>query len=532
MRIILTTSDASVPGKPSISGLAAQGYAIQRVVDGAATNWWVIGQDAPGAMYGGLELAEAVKLADGLAGVTNRQTNPYLANRGIKFNIPLDARTPTYTERTSPARMTSYHSNVAEMWSLDFWSRYLDQMARHRYNTLSLWSESPFPSLVRVPEYPNTALADVQGRVFNPTNSTWSTVTHITMTMDEKIAFWRQVMQYARDRGIDVYVFTWNIFVKGTENSGYGLTTDPANATTRDWVRRATRTLFDTYPLLAGIGVTAGENMGSLDDAGKEQWCWDTFGLGVQDAVANAQNPASPYYSPNRVIRLIHRAHQTDLSQIISYFNPLPGYTNADSTLTFSYKYSQAHMYSSTKPLFITGWFNTIPAGKKTWLTVRNDDYYYMRWGDPDFARSYLTNLPDVSKIAGFYMGPDGNCWGRDFVSTEPESPPQQVIDKMWYSFLLWGRLSYDPTLPNNQFQGILGEEFPQMAGGNLTNLFTGWASVSKVFPLLTRFYWGSLDFQWYPEACWNSQDSKRCRTSLTRTGIPCSRARMATARC
>ena len=55
---------------------------------------------------------------------------------------------------------------------------------------------------------------------------------------------------------------------------------------------------------------------------------------------------------------------------------------------------------------------------------------------------SYLTNLPDVSKIAGFYMGPDGNCWGRDFVSTEPESPPQQVIDKMWYSFLLWGRLS------------------------------------------------------------------------------------------
>ena len=214
-------------GKAAISGLANQGYAIQRVVDGAATNWWVIGHDAPGAMYGGLELAEAVKLADGLAGVTNRQTNPYLANRGIKFNIPLDVRTPTYLEKTSPARMTSHHSNVTNMWSMDFWSQYLDQMARHRYNTLSLWSMSPFPSLVRVPEYPNTALADVQGRVFNPTNSTWSTVTHLTMTMDEKIAFWRQVMQYARDRGIDVYVFTWNIFVKGTENSGYGLTTSP-----------------------------------------------------------------------------------------------------------------------------------------------------------------------------------------------------------------------------------------------------------------------------------------------------------------
>ena len=39
---------------------------------------------------------------------------------------------------------------------------------------------------------------------------------------------------------------------------------------------------------------------------------------------------------------------------------------------------------------------------------------YYLRWGDPDFARAYLTNLPDLSKIAGFYMGPDGYCWGRE----------------------------------------------------------------------------------------------------------------------
>ena len=139
--------------------------------------------------------------------------------------------------------------------------------------------------------------------------------------------------------------------------------------------------------------------------------------VGRKDAVANAQNPASPFYSPNRVIRLIHRAHQTDLGQIITYFNALPGYTHADSTLTFSFKYSQAHMYSSTKPLFINqgGWFSTIPTGKKTWLTVRNDDLYYMRWGDPDFARAYLTNLPDVTKIAGFLHGAGRKLLGARF---------------------------------------------------------------------------------------------------------------------
>ena len=62
VRVILTTEAAVIPGKPATTGLSSQGYAIQRVADGAATNWWVIGKDAPGAMYGGLELAEAVKL--------------------------------------------------------------------------------------------------------------------------------------------------------------------------------------------------------------------------------------------------------------------------------------------------------------------------------------------------------------------------------------------------------------------------------------------------------------------------------------
>jgi len=46
-RIILTTSDVNVPGKPAISGLTNQGYAIQRVVDGAATNWWSLAMTLP-----------------------------------------------------------------------------------------------------------------------------------------------------------------------------------------------------------------------------------------------------------------------------------------------------------------------------------------------------------------------------------------------------------------------------------------------------------------------------------------------------
>jgi hypothetical protein len=273
---------------------------------------------------------------------------------------------------------------------------------------------------------------------------------------------------------------------------------------TKDYFRKSVRALFNTYPLLASIGITSGEHMGPLDNGGKEDWLWETYGLGVSDAIADARDPRSPFYAPERRVRLIHRAHQADLAAIVSRFRRLPGYDDPDSTLAFSFKYSEAHMHSSTAPRFIyqRGWFDSIPAGKQTWLTVRNDDMYYLRWGNPEFVRAYLGNLPDLQKIAGFYMGPDGYNWGREFISRQPASPRELVIERMWYGFLLWGRLAYDPTIPDSRFKAILASRFPAASSPSASSaLFDAWASVSKILPLFTRFYWGNLDFRWYPEA-------------------------------
>jgi hypothetical protein len=509
VQVVIATVASPLPGQPAVSGLAPQGYAIRKVARGEVTQWWAIGQDAAGTMYGGLELAEAIRL-DTLRGIGDRQVAPHLARRGIKFNIPLDARTPSYSDDS-----TSAQANIAEMWSLAFWTEFLDEMARHRYNVLSLWNLSPFPSLVKVPEYPNVALADIKrkkGPLWDATlqgremyDRAWELETLKVLTIDEKIAFWRRVMEHARDRGIEVSLFTWNTFVYGTEASGYGITPALDNPVTKDYVRKSVRALFNTYPLLGAIGITSGENMGSESSgaAVKERWLWETYGLGASDAMADAADPASPFYRPGRVIRVIHRAHQSDLRAIVSEFGRLPGYEAPDSTLSFSFKYSQAHMHSSTRPLFIhqNGWFDTIPPGKRTWLTVRNDDMYYLRWGDPAFARAYLTSLPDMSRIAGFYMGPDGYTWGREFLSTEPDTPRQLVIAKMWFSFLIWGRLAYEPTLPDAHFERILAARFPEVSSADL---FAAWTAVSRILPLMTRFYWGDLDFRWYPEASWS----------------------------
>jgi hypothetical protein len=318
------------------------------------------------------------------------------------------------------------------MWSMDFWREFLDDMARHRYNVLSLWSLNPFPSIVKAPEFPNVALEDV-----------WRTRAHFDdykfngagngaarpealatreivkrMTMDEKIKFWRDVMQLAQERGVDVYWFTWNIFLEGVAGQD-GDANDKGAPRTIAYFRAAVRETIKTYPLLAGFGITAGESMQDIGTT-KEKWLWQTYGEGIRDALKE---------EPQRKFRLIHRFHQTGLSEI-----------------------------------------------------------------QTEFA------------IAGFYMGPDGYVWGRDFLTKEPNGPRETVMQKQWLSFALWGRLAFEPDLPAETFARLIAARF---SGANVAKLTTAWADASKIFPYITRFFWGDIDVKWFPEACLSNPSHK-----------------------
>ncbi|MEM9261752.1 MAG: hypothetical protein AAGA62_19075, partial [Bacteroidota bacterium] len=66
----------------------------------------VRGGDERGLLYGGLEVAEQIEL---YGKVKNTKGKAFLAKRGIKFNIPLDARTPGYDDTGDAAQ-----KNIAE----------------------------------------------------------------------------------------------------------------------------------------------------------------------------------------------------------------------------------------------------------------------------------------------------------------------------------------------------------------------------------------------------------------------------------
>ncbi len=317
-----------------------QSYRIER--DGTAIQ--VIGGDLTGAMYGGLDVAEAIRLGTLARTVLARTHAVHRVPRDqVQHSRSICARPVT---RTTP---TAAQANIPEMWSIVFWREFFDEMARHRFNVISLWSLHPFPSIVKVPEYPDVALDDVlraqagdfddsyshSGRdMFRPELLADAEVVR-RMTIDEKIAFWREVMQIARDRGVDVYWFTWNTFLFGAEGK-HGLSRETPDDNMIHYFRASVRETVKTYPLLAGMGITAGEHMSpQLAGHTKEQWLWQTYGEGIRDGLRD---------TTDRPFRLIHRFHQTDLQEIRDEWRELP------CTLDFSYKYAVAHMYASTRP--------------------------------------------------------------------------------------------------------------------------------------------------------------------------------------
>ncbi len=480
------------------TSLAPEGFCI-RVSDGGSPVIWVSARDKAGLMYGILEVSELLEQRN-LQDIKNVTQNPYMKMRGVKFNIPLDMRTPSYSDVSDAAQI-----NMTEVWDFEFWKRYIDILTRYRYNFISLWSMHPFPSMVKVPEYPDVALNDVyrstgrfkefyslNGHGFDAPEILSSHEVLKKISIDEKIAFWKKVMDYGKQRNVRFFVVTWNIFTYGIDGK-YGITDKIDNPVTRDYFRKSVKQMFLTYPDLAGIGLTTGENMYGYTAAEKEDWAFETYGQGVLD-VAKEQ--------PGREITFIHRQHQTGSSEIAEKFKPLLQQKNMN--FIFSFKYAQAHVYSSVNQVFHQAFVNDIQKnGLKTLWTLRNDDNFYFRWGAPDYVRDFIKNIPrDVSE--GYYYGSDNYVWGKDFLSRYPLEEMSLDIEKHWYQWMLWGRLGYNPDLDDNRFIAVIKARFPQ---ADAVNLFNAWQKASEIYPLVTGFHWGALDFQWYIESGKSASD-------------------------
>lgn len=491
-----TLSDRKLPAPLSVIEIRVspsqqkQSYSIRRVNSAIV----IEGGDSRGMMYGLLALNEQILFGTNLLTIDLKE-RPYLKKRGLKFNVPLDARNPSYDDTGDAAQ-----KNIATVWDMRFWQAYLDRMAEYRYNQLTLWNPQPFTSMLKLEKYPGLAFDDVyiSNEPLNSKVGVWGEAGGVSkrvlsklkkvksISIDEKIHFWQQVFRYAKDRGIDVHLITWSIYTNGI-NGAYGINDRIDNPKTQAFFREAVKEMVVTYPDLKGMGITAGERMpadGEVPDWTREKWLWQTYGLGLADAKK---------LQPTREIDFMHRFWYSGYQDIQKFWSAYPDH------FSFSFKYLMARLYSSHQPSHIAE--KVLPMLKenpqiKTWWNLRNDDIFVYRWGNPEYASTFYKNLP-MEVTEGTHMGSDGYVWAKSFADKQIDNSNLLEIDKHWYRFMLWGRLAYNPNLDRTFFIQKLAQRFPN-SDPNL--LYDSWKAASEIVPAVNRYQFQPGDRKFSPE--------------------------------
>ena len=455
----------------------------------------IAGGDERGLMYGGLEAAEQIALY-GIEAVTDKCGAPYVKERGMLCPVPMDMRSPSYNTPGDAGQ-----KNIGNVWEMDFWHEYLDNLARNRMNVVQVWTVNSFASMVKVDGYEDIALNDVwrtkvpldnsfKGDLSNAIRpEDWENYEVVkAMTIEEKIEFWQEVMAYAKDRGID-FLFLFRHLYTYAEDGKYGITHDPHNPVLKDYLGKSMKAFVETYPDLMGVGLNPGENMGwdNSEDSMSEvmQWLHDIYVPNINEALAK---------TPGREFQL--------MLQEIPKQSFADMYADLNCKLTFVRGYTSVHMYATSTPKNCYQYVDSMPEGTGLWLNCRNEDCFDMRWGDPDFMADFVNNIP-ADKVIGLVTGSDGYFYGRDYSSTDPDFQGQMYMKKHWYNYMLLARLMYENDMSRERIFDIFSAHYNNMAG---TDIFYEATSVAgKIIPQVHQIYFqDNGDYTWFVSGSWS----------------------------
>lgn len=476
-----------------------QAYSI--VVEGHDIS--ITAGDGAGLMYGGLEVAEMISLY-GMEGVITESAEPYIYKRSFQFDVVLDFRTPSYASVGDAGQ-----NNVENMWDLGFWKEFFDTAARMRYNDVHLWAMDIFPSIIKVEGYEDVALNDVwKTNIPYDNNYRGDMVDCVRpehyenyevvkkMTIEEKIDFWREVMAYAKTRGIDIVIGVHHLYVDEGENGKYGISNDPNNEITKDYLAKSMQALIETYPDLSGVCLNDGEHMSwdtSTNATSKNaQWIHDVYVPAINAAL----------------IKEPGREFSVSINNGL-YPNALDLFADCKaSRMEANGGFTGTHMYANSQPLVDKDSYRCATEGIRMWYGLRNEDSFDVRWGDVDFVRELMHNLPSKETLMGFTTGFDGYCLGRDYSSTDPDCQGMLYIKKHWYNYTLLGRLGFEPDMPDKKMADIFAEHFSSLKTASeesLKELNDITSLAGKIIPQVHKIYFrANGDYTWYVAACYS----------------------------
>jgi len=463
--------------------LGAEAFRIRR----RGERCLVSGGDARGLIYGALDVREQLLNGTPLAQIRTGKQKPAVPFRGIKFNTPWDSYRPT----------SALDQHYATVRDLKFWEAFLDMLAENRFNAISLWTLHPFTYMIRPKNFPEA--------------SKWS---------DAEFAEWqrlyRGIFRLAKERGLDTYQVFWSIFVSEEFAKAHGITTknfyphyyvngDTSDATRR-YLRESVAQMLEEYPDLDGIGVSHGEGMGGMTPLERQQFVDEVYIAGALDA------------KRSQPVKLIHRVPfssglssgpgvSTDVEQITRAAMEKLG-DRFSGPIWVEMKFNWSHGYSTPELRKVHGgklgdtYFKPPPSNYRIVWQVRNEDFFALRWGDPDWIRGHIdVNFKQRNRhgdyVGGYFIGSESYIPALDYFTAVKDGVTwSYAFERQWLLYKLWGRLLYDPKTKNEVFEA----EFRRRYGAAGTRLLAAWGDASRTPVELACRYDSRWDFTLYSE--------------------------------
>jgi hypothetical protein len=472
-----TSAEYNITLITSTTGLEAEAYSILA----NSKKIGVTGGDDRGMIYGSLAIAEQVRNGSRLEAIQPQSEKPAYQFRAIKFDLPWD------TYRHSDALDLHYETCK----DLAYWKAFLDMMAANRLNALTLWNLHPYTFMITPKNFPEAS----------PFTGT---------EMKEWQKLFHGIFRMAQERAIDIYIMPFNIFVSPEFSKAHNVNIDNlqhdffVKGDTSELVKRYTREcvtqMLQEYPEITGMGLTLGEGMGGMTPQQREDWVRQTIIEGMRLA--------------GRKLKLIHRIPFSSTSNslgVTSIETERLTRKAIDEEGQFAFlkppifadlKYNWSHAHSTPTLVKVHGgklydtYFKPEPKNYKITWTARNEDFFCLRWGVPDFIRAHIA-ANRQSYVGGYMIGSETYIPAKDYF-TKPGIAVnwKYAFERQWLFYKLWGRLLYNPRTPDAVFKA----EFVNRYGKQGQNLLEAFSLAGKTPLRLASLFDFTMDLTLYTE--------------------------------
>ncbi len=440
----------------------------------------IIGGDDRGMIYGALDLAETLRNGGSLPSINETFQKPDQEFRGIKFNLPWETYRPS-------SALDQHYETVRD---INYWEGFLDMMVENRFNVISLWNMHPYTFMVRPENFPEA--------------SPWTEA-----EQKEWQELYQGIFRLAKERGLDTYIVHWNIFVNKAFAEAHGVAKEnfyphyyvPGDTSelVKQYMRESVKQVLEEYPDLDGIGISHGEGMAGMTPLERQEWVDEVLIAGMLQA--------------DRDVKLIHRVPfskglgseggtsknvemvtRTAMERLGKQF---------DGPIWVEMKFNWSHGHSTPKLEKVHGghlgdtYFDPLPSNYKIVWQVRNEDFFALRWGVPQFIRQHIALNGMASYTGGYFVGSETYIPALDYFTAEEHSDEWTwAYERQWLFYKLWGRLLYNPDTSDNVFDA----EYRNRYGDKGKNLLAALSLASNTQLRLASLYNATWDHTLYSE--------------------------------